>query len=87
MSEARVRVSLTDGVLDVELPEKLVLDLVERFTDMFFQKINEIAAKFFIIKPKTCGISRCPMLDYEKTAMVINSRRTRVCQSTEFTGW
>jgi len=32
MSEPRVRVSLTDGVLDVELPEKLVLDLVEKFT-------------------------------------------------------
>ena len=31
MSEARIRVSLTDGVLDVELPEKLVLDLVEKF--------------------------------------------------------
>jgi hypothetical protein len=52
---------------------------------MFFQKIKETAAKFLIIKPKTCGISRCPMLDYEKTAMVINRRRTRVCQSTEFT--
>ena len=31
MSEARIRVSLTDGVLDVELPEKLVLDLAEKF--------------------------------------------------------
>jgi hypothetical protein len=54
---------------------------------MFFQKIKETAAKFLIIKPKTCGISRCAMPDYEKTAMVINRRRTRVCQSTEFTSW
>src|SRR4030095_16004106 len=58
---------------------------VDRFTDMFVQKINETAAKFLIIKPKTRGISRCAMLDYEKTAMVINRRRARVCQSTEFT--
>ena len=32
MSEARVRVSLADGVLEFEGPEKFVADLVEKFT-------------------------------------------------------
>jgi len=54
---------------------------------MFFQEINETAAKLLIIEPKTCGISRCAMLDCEKTAMIINRRWTRVYQSTEFTNW
>jgi hypothetical protein len=60
---------------------------MDGFTDIFLQEINETAAKLLIIKPKTRGISRCAMLDCEKTAMVINPGRTRVCQRTEFSIW
>jgi hypothetical protein len=54
---------------------------------MFFQEINETAAKLLIIEPKTCGISRCAMLDCEKTAMIINRGQTHVCQSAELAIW